>query len=107
MDIVSAISKLHDMIIEHYDIIWQEDWYEFYDIAEKLCSDCNELLPVPLIQERARKLLFALDEGGDSPSQEEWFDICDAVCGLAEGLYMKGILDKDFFEVQYASLYIV
>ena len=105
MDIVSAISKLHDMIMDNYDMIWQEDWYDFCEIAEKLCDDCYHLVPAPIVQKHAQKLLFVLDEGGDSPSQEEWFNICDAVSELANALYMKNILDKDFFEVKYAALY--
>ena len=87
--------ELNQAILEHYDIIWQEDWYVFEDTAYALIEKCVEY--GGNISDAAGVLARALYHGGDAPDQETWFDICDAVFKLTLAAYDEGIISEDFF----------
>ena len=79
MDIDDLVRKLNKSIEQHYDIIWQEDWYDFYDDGMNLVKLCLRPHMPHSVVHAAKKLAPRLEEGGDCPFQEEWFDICEGV----------------------------
>ena len=102
MSVEELVKELNDTIENHIDILWQEDWFVFYDQAIDLYEQVKD--ESQDIAEAAEKILYVLNAGGDAPSQEEWYDICDGVCGLCVELGNSGVIDIDILD-NYPGLY--
>lgn len=102
MSVETLVKELNDTIENNIDILWQEDWFVFYDQAFKLYEQVKG--ENRSVDEAAEKMMEILDAGGDAPSQEEWYDICDGVCGLCVELYNSGIIEEDVLD-DYPGLY--
>ena len=98
------IRHLNTMIMDNFDIIWQEDWFDFEDEAYALVEECVEY--GGQLSDDAGVLARALYRGGDAPSQECWYDICDAVCTLSITAYNErviGLSALDEFPMLYGT----
>jgi ferredoxin len=102
MSVDDLVKELNNTIENNIDILWQEDWYVFYNQAFKLYEQVKG--GDQAVDEAAEKMMEFLEEGGDSPSQEEWYDICDGVCGLCVELCNSGIIEYKTLEA-YPGLY--
>ena len=102
MSVQELVKQLNDTIETHIDIIWQEEWFDFYDQAAQLYEQVKG--ENSAVDETAEKMMSVLDEGGDAPSQEEWYDICDSVCAMSVELYNAGIIGSKILDA-YPDLY--